>query len=578
MRQSLSAFLPLFPGVQRSFHKGVKFVIGLAVLSGTAVSGSALAGTPDADNPPSLDAIMQSAKLRMDARLAAAQGNFLAATEALESAAGLVGDRMAADKARDAHADLEAQGGSQLANYQALMTFIMDQTGSDSVLWQEIDGEGGRMSPSPSPTGVFMGAPAVMAALMLAVDDSRLISAFEMAKSANFNHDVHATSNLRLVSLPRLEQHVLEMTAAGLPVSDEAACLAGLTEVRYLFVFAETGDVVIGGPAGDWTVDDTGRSVGIAQHRPTLKLDDLVTLSRTFSSGGAGFFMCSIDPKPEQVKAVRDLVGRSGALSAQNVGAFTKKAEETLGLQNVIVQGIPADSHVASVIVDADYQMKLIGIGKRDGADGMKSYFDLISRSERRGSSMDALRWWMTVGYDAIYVAPDQQAFEFSGRSIRCLSENQVVQKDGTHVGTGKSEKANSEFARLFTENLPKLADQEMLFADLQNIFDLALVSALVQSHGIGHQAGWHSEAFGIDGSYKPADVPVPDELMTAASFRTYRGGDIVVQVAGGVRGDLKSVVQNPETFEVSTEVARKAAAASPIGQSGRWWWDAAAR
>ena len=68
------------------------------------------------------------------------------------------------------------------------------------------------------------------------------------------------------------------------------------------------------------------------------------------------------------------------------------------------------------------------------------------------------------------------------------------------------------------------------------------------------------------------------DELMTAANFRTYRGGDIVVQVAGGVRGDLKSIVQNPETFEVSTEVAKKAAVASPIGQSGRWWWDAAVR
>ena len=67
-----------------------------------------------------LDAIMQSAKLRMEARLAAEQGDFLAATEALESAAGLVGDRMTAGKARDAHADLEAQGGSQFANFQPL--------------------------------------------------------------------------------------------------------------------------------------------------------------------------------------------------------------------------------------------------------------------------------------------------------------------------------------------------------------------------------------------------------------------------------------------------------------------------
>jgi len=553
----------------------VTLACSLAVLSGSAGVGSAFAGNAETGDAPAADTIMQSAKLRMEARLAAEQGDFLAATESLESAANLVGDRMTAGKARDAHAELEAQGGSQFANFGPIMQLIQDQT-APPARWFDVDGEGGRMTEFSQ--GVFMGAPAVMAALTLAADDSRLISAFEMAKSANPNHNVHATSNLRLVSLPRLEQHVLSLTEAGLPVSDDVACLAGLTEVRYLFVFAETGDIVIGGPAGDWTVDDTGRTVGIAQHRPTLKLDDLVTLSRTFSSGGAGFFMCSIDPKPDQVKAVRDLVAKSGTLSAQNVGAFTKTAAETLGLQNVIVNGIPADSHVASVIVDADYQMKLIGIGKRDGADGMKSYFDLISRSERHGSAMDALRWWMTVGYDAIYVDPGQQAFEFSGRSIRCLSENQIVQNDGSRQATGKAEKANAEFARLFTENLPKLAEQEMLFADLQNVFDLALVSALVQCNGIAHQIGWHSEAFGVDGSYQPSNADVPTELMTAANFRTYRGGDLVVQVAGGVRGDLKSIVQNPETFEISPEVAKKAATANPIGQSGRWWWDAAAR
>ena len=575
MRQSLLAFSSLNFGLHRTFRKGVKLAFCLAVLSSSAMSGSSFAGASEGETAPSLDAIMQSAKLRGEARLAAEQGDFLAATEALESAANLVGDRMTAGKARDAHAGLQAQGGSQFADFQPLMQLIQDQT-APPARWVDLDGEGGRMTEFSQ--GVFMGAPAVMAALTLASDDSRLISAFEMAASANYNHDVHATSNLRLVSLPRLEQHLRQLTEAGQPVTDDVACLAGLTEVRYLFVFAETGDVVIGGPAGDWAVDETGRTVGVAQHRPTLRLDDLVTLGRTFSSGGPGFFMCSIDPKPDQVKAVQALVGNNDALSAKNVGAFTKKAEEALGLQNVIVQGIPQDSRIASVIVDADYQMKLIGIGKREGADGMKSYFDLISRSERRGSSMDALRWWMTVGYDAIYVAPNQQAFEFSGRSIRCLAENQIVKNDGTHESTGKAEKANAEFARLFTENLPKLADQDIVFADLQNVFDLALVSALVQSQGIGHQAGWHSEVFGIDGSYKPADVDVPDELMTAANFRTYRGGDIVVQIAGGVRGDLKSIIQNPETFEVSAEVAKKAAVASPIGQSGRWWWDAAAR
>jgi hypothetical protein len=65
---------------------------------------------------------------------------------------------------------------------------------------------------------------------------------------------------------------------------------------------------------------------------------------------------------------------------------------------------------------------------------------------------------------------------------------------------------------------------------------------------------------------------------MTAAASRVYKGGTIIVQVAGGVRVDVRDIVSNPQTFQVATEVASSARDANPIGQSGNWWWDAAAR
>ncbi|MGV2341917.1 MAG UNVERIFIED_CONTAM: hypothetical protein LVR18_50785 [Planctomycetaceae bacterium] len=93
----------------------------------------------------------------------------------------------------------------------------------------------------------------------------------------------------------------------------------------------------------------------------------------------------------------------------------------------------------------------------------------------------------MTVGYDAIQMSPDQSAFEFTGRSVRCLSENQFVDNDGTRKSTGKVDGANAEFARLFTENLPALAEQDPVFADLQNIFDLALATTLISTMDLQH-------------------------------------------------------------------------------------------
>ncbi len=566
--------MPLFDSVcsgsthriRRFLRKGLTVACGLAVLSS---QGLTLAGEKVA--PAS--AVMEASRLRMEARLAAEKGDFSKAIDDLETAALRVGDRDTAAKTQQARANLQAGGGAQ-TDYQSLMTLILEQT-SPPALWIQNGEEIGSMTPFLQ--GVFVGVPAMAGAITMQHDNSRLTMASELARTANHNTDVRNDSALRLVSLPRLEQHVKALKADGKPISTDVACLAGLTEVQFLFVFPETNDIVIGGPAGDWTTDESGRTVGTATGRPTLQLDDLVTLSRTFSSGGTGFFMCSIDPKPEQVKAVREYAEKT-QLSSQNVRKVTQKLEDMLGLQNVIVQGIPEDSRVASVIVEADYQMKLIGIGEREGAKGMKSYFDLVSRTERKASAMDALRWWMTVGYDSIQVSPDRKAFEFSGREVQCQSENQLVGTDGTRQATGKADNANAEFARLFTEHLPELSSQDVVFADLQNIFDLSLASALVQTMGLNRQVGWQSDVFAVDGNYSPAAVEVPQELMTAAASRVYRGGEIIIQVAGGVRGDLRSVVRNPENFEVSAEVLQDAINANPVGQSGRWWWDAAAR
>lgn len=554
------------PRFRRFVRRGITFALGCAVLASNGITSAG-----ESDNPSAIR--MESARLRMEARLAAEEGDFRKAAEHLEASALKAGDRKTADRARVSREKLEAAGGAQ-TDFQTLINLIVEQT-SPPATWELDGGDFGTVTQFDQ--GVFFGTPLIAASLVMRYDNSRLLAAAELARTANPNDDVQEAAGLRLVSLPRLEQHVKSLMAAGQPIPDDVACLAGLTEVQFLFVFPDTRDIVIGGPAGAWKNADDQRTVSVSNGRPTLRFDDLVTLSRTFEPGGSGFFRCSIDPKPEQVKAVRDYAAKT-ELTSGNVQKVTDKLEEMLGLQNVIVQGIPQDSRVASVIVEADYQMKLIGIGEREGAAGMKSYFDLLSRAERKGSAMDALRWWMTVGHDSIQVSPDRHSFEFSGREIQCQSENQLIAADGSRQATGKADNANTEFARLFTEHLPELSNQDVVFADLQNVFDLGLATALVHTMGLNREVGWQPEVLSAVGGYSPAPVEVPAELMTAASSRVYNGREIVVQVAGGVRGDLRSIVRNPENFEVSAEVVKKAVEANPVGQSGRWWWDAAAR
>jgi len=515
-----------------------------------------------------------SAMLKLAARAAAESGDFASAARNLRDSARLSGNERLEQQAGEFAERLE--GGNALANFDQLIELMQQHTGSPED-WEEADPPREPL-PYEQGNGVFMCGPAALASLMLRHDSSGLDRVAEAVATANRNENIRQPSALRLVSLSRLERTVAQQLATGGELSSEIHNLAGISRVEYLFTFPETGDVVIGGPAADWVTDTSGRSVSVTNGRPVLQLDDLVVLGRTFADDGPAFFRCSIDPKQQQIEAVNDFVGSNRqSLNRKTAADFAQRLENILGLQDVVVSGIPQDSRVAGVIVAADYRMKQIGIGEVHGAPGMKSYFDLLSRSEQRGGGkMDALRWWMAAGYEAVRMAPSGNVFEFAGNSARCLSEDQVVNANGSRVATGKASGANAKFARLFTQHFESLAKTDPVFADLENVFDLSMVMALIHAQGLEADARLDSPVFRQAGTFETASVDVPTELMTAATHRVFRGRHVVIQVAGGVRGDMAAVVADADRLQVQPALAEQSLPASPLGQGmSRWWWDA---
>ena len=82
--------------------------------------------------------------------------------------------------------------------------------------------------------------------------------------------------------------------------------------------------------------------------------------------------------------------------------------------------------------------------------------------------------------YDAVLHSPSRTVFEIQGPSVQCLSENELVEKDGNRIHTGKADPVNMLFAQNFTQHYAELAQRDLVFADLKNIFDLSLVAALM--------------------------------------------------------------------------------------------------
>ena len=66
--------------------------------------------------------------------------------------------------------------------------------------------------------------------------------------------------------------------------------------------------------------------------------------------------------------------------------------KDNLGLQTVTFKGIPDSTHFARVLVEADYRMKLIGIGLERLPVPLKSYVDRANPSTVSANAME--RWY----------------------------------------------------------------------------------------------------------------------------------------------------------------------------------------
>lgn len=461
----------------------------------------------------------------------------------------------------------------------ALRMLIMRVT---SGPWMMTDQQGGSIMmwgmANRNPAGVFVDAEGQLAMVSQAAQTNRLRNLANQSRVATLNGKMSSPSKLRIVSLRLLEEAVAQRLENGQYVPSSMTNLAGLTRVRYVFFDKERGDILLAGPAEGWRIDSRGRAVGVESGLPVLQLDDLVTLMRTYSPGGVNAFLCSIEPRAEGIQAVRKYVAaRSKHPLPAGGGArrFATALGERLGPQDVVLQGLPANSRVARVIIEADYRMKLIGVDKRQEAK-LPSFFDLLAVAPKTGPvATKALRWWLTTNYEAVLHSENKTAFEFVGQSVKCLSENEFFNKQGERVSTGRSEMANQLFASEFTEGFEALAAVDTTFADLRNVFDLSLAAALIRLEGLDRRADWDRGVFARGGAYETTKYVPIKTVETVANHRVYNGTEVVVQVAGGVRGDLLSVLKDSSIYREAIRAGELASTvlATPVPEE-QWWWD----
>jgi hypothetical protein len=386
---------------------------------------------------------------------------------------------------------------------------------------------------------------------------------------------------MRKISLNRLEAALKQRQDNGMPASEEMKHLAGLTRVQFVFYYPDTKDIVIAGPAEGWMTDPAGRVRALSSLRPVIELDDLVTALRAFPPMGkpTSQISCSIDPTQEGLQKMQQFLREVG--SRFNAANASKDAQyivtglkESLGSQDIHIRGVPADTHFAQVLVEADYRMKLIGIGlEHPPLRQMMSWVDRVSPGAVSRNALQ--RWFFVPNYECVKETADDLAMELVGNGVKLVNADEVVAPDGSRAASGTVDPASRAFTEAFTKRYTELAAVSPVYAQLRNCIDLAVAAAFIQANDYYGKSGWTMPLLGDESGYRVQTLTAPQQVDCMINV-LWRGQTLMTPIGGGVNIQAKKALEHDNLLhdddgkvgQVHDQVDLKSL------KPDQWWWD----
>jgi len=383
-------------------------------------------------------------------------------------------------------------------------------------------------------------------------------------------------SKLRKVSLTRLESVVGDAFESGAGLTEEIQYLAGLTKIKYVFVYPESGDVVIAGPAEGFGTDLSGRVIGLSTGQSILELQDLIVALRAFAPGSNGTRQigCSIDPTESGLERMQNyLVNATGQIDPADANLFAKGLRDSLGEQIVSVEGVSPKTHFAQILVEADYRMKLIGIGLEEPPVKISSYVSKANPNRVGRNSLQ--RWFFVPDYESVVVSDDALAMELVGEGVKLIGENEMVSRNGIRSAANTVDRASQLFVKSFTQRYKELAKKVPVYGQLRNIIDMSVVAAFMHNEDVFGQTGWDMSIF-ADEEKVPCEVYTVPETVGSAVNVVWKGNTLMTPIGGGVqiRPELALATANIQQDDAGKVAAAHESVELKEVPADQWWWD----
>jgi len=365
------------------------------------------------------------------------------------------------------------------------------------------------------------------------------------------------------VSLKVLNERVSCALAESEAVSDECAKLCGLSYVEgYVIDNSEgAGDVIL---------------VGLrCEGRPSLRLDDLVVGMRSISASGYPY--CSLDPVPGNiVKCQRMQQEISTSKRGVDEEALTE-LRTTLGPQRVVVGGVPRNSRMAHVMIEADYHMKKVSQG-HIMLPGIESYLD-ISLGDEHASSSSSSRFWFHIAEGDPAYSEDIGIMWLERCRVIVLTEKQEINTAGELVDVEEDDPAASAFAEQFARELPVVAQFVPCYADLENLYRLRAVLLAIELRNALSimNLDFNSYLAKYECSEEKEMVPSYPGLVNVRQVESSRPSGITVRTAYVFGGVSQEMLISPERIAhdneaVLNEIVTVVEESRP-GAESLWWY-----
>lgn len=383
---------------------------------------------------------------------------------------------------------------------------------------------------------------------------------------------VSAKTPMRCISLNRLEKAIIEADGV---IADEMLYLAGIYRIEYVFFFPESKDIVIAGPAEGWFPGYENMMVGVTSSQPVLDLRHLVSALRAFAPGGEGGTIvgCSIDPTQEGSIRLQQFQQQFGSVSRGMTQEFIRGVRDNIGMQTVRVDGIPATTHAAQMMVAADYRMKRIALG--EDAVPVRTLQTFINNTVQNGSHA-VFRWYFTPDYDSVILTEDRTGMQLDSNGVKLVGENELLAETGERsTVSGELDPGSKAFTQSFTRLYPQISQRALVFAQLRNWIDMLICAAHIQREEFYAKSGWAMEFFGNEEKFQLETLPAPKEIEPIVGARIVGNNRTLLTPVGGVVIDAEFALDEDRVrADAGNKIAERQKRLALELPEGVWWWD----